>query len=207
MAERTYKMTHKDDIAQWLNDMDIKHYIIHNNLKVDVEHNVNLSRKNLNFIPVQFGQVKGFFDCSFNQLRSLDGAPLLVGSHYSCHTNKLLDLEGVPEVIHGNFYCLDNLIRSLSPLKEIKGNLSCTDNLLHYFEFDTFKDVKIGNDLMGNFINVSLNKKQIAEIIHLNPAINEDSVKIRFNLFKTFLEQKKFNSVLANNSKQNKIKI
>ena len=43
--------------------------------KVNVEGDVDLSRKNLIRLPVRFGIVKGFFWCNGNKLTSLEGCP------------------------------------------------------------------------------------------------------------------------------------
>ena len=52
--------------------------------KVNVDSNVELSGKELTSIPVQFGYVTGWFDCSDNNLTSLKGCPVEVGDWFAC---------------------------------------------------------------------------------------------------------------------------
>ena len=54
------------EIINWLDRYNIQYCTINEDLTVDVEGDVNLSKKGLNFIPVQFGRVSGNFDCSDN---------------------------------------------------------------------------------------------------------------------------------------------
>ena len=55
------------------------------------------------FLGIRFGKVSEYFYCWNNQLRTLEGAPRVVGGNFYCYRNPLISLEGVPEVIEGNF--------------------------------------------------------------------------------------------------------
>ena len=79
----------KKDIEAKLNELDIENYIISEDGIVDVKSSVDISFKNLKEIPVQFGIVKGDFNCSNNQL---------------------VDLKGIPISIRGVLYCTGNHI-------------------------------------------------------------------------------------------------
>ena len=47
----------------------------------------------------------GNFNCSFNNLTSLEGAPEIVGGNFDCAFNKKLkSLEGCPKEVGGDFY-------------------------------------------------------------------------------------------------------
>ena len=70
--------------------------------------NVDLSGRNLKVLPVKFKEVKGNFNCSYNQLTSLEGAPRSVGRNFYCNYNLLTSLEGAPERVGGSFYCSNN---------------------------------------------------------------------------------------------------
>ena len=62
--------------------------------KVDVDGHVYISRQGLSdFKGVEFGSVTGAFDCSENQLASLEGAPEYVGGNFNCNKNRLTTLE------------------------------------------------------------------------------------------------------------------
>ena len=102
----------KSKIESWLIKMNIKNYVINDDLTIDVNGDVDLSTKNLNNIPVQFGIVKGSFNCAENQLTSLKGAPYNVAHFFVCDDNLLTNLEYGPSKVNGSFYCEGNPIQS-----------------------------------------------------------------------------------------------
>ncbi len=99
---------------------------------VDVAGGVYLVNIELERLPVQFGTVGGIFDCCWNQLTSLEGAPRTVGGSFSCNNNRLTSLEGAPSTVGGDFYCHTNRLTSLVGvhriLRRIGGMLSIRDN-------------------------------------------------------------------------------
>ena len=108
-----FKAQRRKLIESWLNKYDIRNYTINDDFTVDVNGEVDLYRKNLTEFPdyIQFGVVKGGFDCRNNTLTSLKGAPKKVGGVFDCSYNKLTSLEGVPKEVEGNFHCYNNKIR------------------------------------------------------------------------------------------------
>ena len=65
---------------------------------VDVEKDFSCSFQGLSdFKGVKFGVVNGYFDCSYNRLTSLVGAPQSVGRDFVCSYNRLTSLEGAPQ--------------------------------------------------------------------------------------------------------------
>ena len=70
-------------------------------------------RSVLSVMGKQPDHVSDGFDCSDNELTSLEGAPSSVGSDYYCHNNKLISLEGGPTSVGGYYYCYDNKLTSL----------------------------------------------------------------------------------------------
>jgi hypothetical protein len=83
------------------------------------------------FLGIKFGRVSGGFRCSFNNLTSLEGAPLEVGGVFECNKNMLTSLEGAPQKVGLSFYCNENRLTSLegAPRKILK-EFSCKDNQL-----------------------------------------------------------------------------
>lgn len=61
---------------------------------------------------VDFGEVKGDFDCSGLGLTSLKGAPALVDGNFNCSRNELTSLEDAPIKVGGNFYADNNPLTS-----------------------------------------------------------------------------------------------
>jgi len=92
---------------------------------------VNLYRLNLPQLPVKFKEIKGSFDCSHNNLTSLQGAPAHVGGSFYCNANKLTSLEGAPQFVSGTFYCSHNNLTSLQGAPAHVGDsFSCSHNNL-----------------------------------------------------------------------------
>jgi len=83
------------------------------------------------FKGVKFGYVNGDFDCSNNELISLEGAPRKVEGLFNCANNKLTSLEGAPRKVD-NFNCSGNLLTSLEGGPDIvcRGGYKCSKNNL-----------------------------------------------------------------------------
>ena len=89
---------------------------------VDVVGNFDCKDQNLtDFKGVRFGSVSGHFNCSNNQLTSLEEAPKSVGLGFNCANNNLTSLEGAPQKLEYTsfLHCSDNPISE----KSIKGVL------------------------------------------------------------------------------------
>ncbi len=76
-------------------------------------------------------KINGFFDCSNNNLETLEGSPEYVEEDYCCNDNVLTSLKGRPKIINDNFDCSSNKLTSLEYCpKIIKSNLYCQNNEL-----------------------------------------------------------------------------
>lgn len=102
-----------NQVKKWLDDMGISKYTINEDLTVDVDGNVFINHKHLKYIPIQFGEVNGLFDCSYNELESLKGSPIFIYGEYRCNNNDLKSLEFAPKSIYGCFHCNGNSLTSL----------------------------------------------------------------------------------------------
>lgn len=92
---------------------------------VDVDGSVNFDREepgqNLEVHPrkkitlkdVDFGRVKGNFDCGNVKIGSLEGAPREVGGSFRAIRCGLGSLVGGPKVVGGSYTCEDNQLRNL----------------------------------------------------------------------------------------------
>ena len=132
----------------------ITNYTINNNGLVDVDGNVNLYNKNLDKLPINFGTVTRNFNCSYNQLRTLEGSPREVGGGFYCSYNQLTSLEGSPREVGSYFDCSDNQLRTLKGISErIDGDLilhlNPVDNICRLFK-TTKQFIELLNDY--NFI-------------------------------------------------------
>ncbi len=118
------------DIEKWLKKMYIDSYDIHDDLTVDVNGDVFL-KGNIKYIPIQFGTVKGEFDCSGLEIKTLKGCPSIVYGTFSCNHNKLASLQYAPEEVGGSFDCSHNKLKTLKGVSaKIGGSLDCSYNLL-----------------------------------------------------------------------------
>ncbi len=130
---------------------------INNVLKVlpdgyELDCNVNLGYRGLTELP-DFSKVivKGFFNCSINQLTSLKGAPKKVTGFFYCSNNQLTSLENAPSEVGGNFNCYSNNLTSLKGApRDVNGNFNCSDNQLTSLE-------NAPSEVGGNFVCCSNN--------------------------------------------------
>ena len=107
-----------EDIDSICKKFDIKNYTINEDSTIDVDGNVYLRHKGLTKLPLKFGKVSGYFDCSFNKLISLSGAPLSVGRGFYCFNNQLKSLSGISGRISGGIYCQNNQLRDVKGVKD-----------------------------------------------------------------------------------------
>lgn len=132
----------KDEIKAWLDKYGIGNYTINEDLTVDVDGNVDLFKKKLYKIPIQFNEVKGYFNCACNQLKSLKGSPKIINDYFSCNTNKLISLKFGPNIIKGDIICYKNELLSLDYLPIIYGVLYCDDWLKGNIQYKQWKLLK-----------------------------------------------------------------
>ena len=86
----------KEEIQNWLDKFAAngENIIINDDLTVDANF-ITIEKKNLNYIPIQFGEVDTFI-CSENNLTSLKGCPYKTNIFFSCARNKLTSLQYCP---------------------------------------------------------------------------------------------------------------
>ena len=86
----------------------ITNYTINSDGSIDVNGDVDLYNKGFVELPLRFNRVTGDFDCSRNNLTSLNGSPKWIGGWFSCQYNQLTSLEFSPDYIGGFFDCTGN---------------------------------------------------------------------------------------------------
>jgi hypothetical protein len=118
---------------------------------VDIDGDFWVPRKSLtDFRGVRFGRVSGFFNCSSNNLTSLEGAPQEVGGVFYCNGNQLTSLEGAPQQVEWDFDCSGNQLTSLDGAPQRIGeNFNCSYNSLTSLEG--------GPLILGGFYNCARN--------------------------------------------------
>lgn len=167
----------EDEITAWLKSMGVKKFVIvedGKNFKVDASGHVDLTKKNLSYIPVQFGVIDGSFSISNNpNLESLKGCPEEVTAKFSCAMNRkitslefgpkkvgglynirqcsLTDLKGAPEEVGGNFNAFGNGLKSLVGGPKKIG----ADYAVYYNNLVSLEGIP---EYVGRTINLSKNK-------------------------------------------------
>jgi hypothetical protein len=127
--------TTKAEVIKACNTYDIRNYTINDDLSIDVDGDVYLTSINLEYLPLRFNYVSGYFSCSNNRLVSLKGCPRTVGGYFSCSNNRLVSLKGCPQTVNGNFLCYFNELKSLEGCpQKVGGNFYCYDNKLKDLE-------------------------------------------------------------------------
>ena len=135
-------------IRAWLEEHGIKNYTINTQGEIDINGDIKITYKNIKEFPyfIQFGTIKGNFDCKHNNLISLKGAPREVKGTFDCACNDLTSLEGAPEKVGGSFDCAHNYITSLEGAPDkIKGYFDCGCNEI--------KDLKGAPKVVGGYFH------------------------------------------------------
>ena len=133
----------------------IKNYTINSDGSIDVDDNVNLYNYRLTKLPLKFNKVNGWFDCSDNNLISLEGSPVELNGFFSCDYNKLTSFEFTPKIIRGDFDCEYNNIKTFeyfpifvkvdflcysNPIYEVWRLFHDTSKIELLNDFDIFRD-------------------------------------------------------------------
>ena len=88
----------------------------------------SLNLVSLNELPIP-EYISGNFNCSYNELTSLQGAPKYVGRTFHCNNNKLTTLEGAPKYVGGWFWCEDNSAKftegDVRKVCDVRGKIYC----------------------------------------------------------------------------------
>jgi len=127
-----------EDIDSICDRYGITNYTINDNGTVDVDGSVNLylsapanDYSGLTKLPLRFGIVNGFFDCSDNKLTTLEGSPDQVNGDFYCSNNQLATLEGAPSYVGGSFNCYNNQLTKLEGCPDhVGGYFDCNNNQL-----------------------------------------------------------------------------
>lgn len=113
----------------------IENYSINPDGSIDVDGGVHLFNRNLLTIPIKFNKVSGNFDCSWNNLTTLENSPIEVGGDFICDFNSLKSLVGSPIKIGGYLSVLGYKLESLD-------GLSIPYDKLRYFNLNSFELIR-----------------------------------------------------------------
>lgn len=228
-------LTRKKDIIAWLDKYHIKNYFLNAHelygYTVSVFGSVLLSQKQLTHIAVKFDYVYGYFDCSHNNITSLEGCPKFVENTFDCSYNQLSSLQHAPLEVKRDFICSYNQLTSLiDGPQHIYGNIECCHNLLVnligmpkrvgsiYASHNRLKHLDGISSYISGIIDVSdnqldfplpdfLNDTRIIYIALLdNPLLKEYQRLFKIEELKIVNEKIKMQHILNDNTKIHKIK-
>ncbi len=141
---------HLHDISQYIKEIDHQDIDLMNRVKgyiksgheflVNIEGNFILSFEKISKIPIQFHHINGFFECSNNQLISLEGSPYQVSKNFKVCDNNLKSLKGAPQYVGDDFDCAYNQLKSLEFVpthigKTFFANHNILDNLRFFPDY------------------------------------------------------------------------
>jgi len=130
----------KEDLFQPFSEEEFAEYVLRNCTRnpdgtYDCKGSVYLMCLGLTKLPIRFRRVEGSFNCSGNQLTTLEGAPEWVGKHFICFSNNLTTLEGGPRYVGTIFDCAHNLLTTLKGAPRWVGeDFNCASNELRTLE-------------------------------------------------------------------------
>jgi len=101
-----------EDIHEICDKYGIKNYTINPDGSIDVHESVYLSKLNLKKLPLKFNKVNGWFSCSRNKLKTLEGFPIEINNGLQLNINELTSFKYSPKIIRGVFSCEWNNIKS-----------------------------------------------------------------------------------------------
>jgi len=142
---KSYKESILVDPKEWLDNRNVKNYVINADGTIDVSGNVEISSSGIRGkLRVKFGKVTGNFDISYNHISNLEGCPNYVGGDFIAHSNDLKKLVGGPEEVGGSYnVCCNKLITLEGCAIEIGKNLYVDNNLLKQIDITS----SIGGDI------------------------------------------------------------
>ena len=140
----------KEDIKYFLKECGLlkdQYKIYDNDLSVDAMGPVNMSYQKLTKIPVKFKMCTSFFNCSYNELETLENAPFTIHGYFNCSYNHLKNLEKGPRLISGHYNCSHNFLNTLRGAPTKVNSFDCSHNFLQDLDFAPIaKDNFIKND-------------------------------------------------------------
>jgi hypothetical protein len=153
---------------------------------IDVDGNVDMSSKCISNIPVKFGNVTKNFNCSYNEIISIEQSPISVGGDFDCSFNSLKNLVGAPKSVGGNFDCSFNNLTSLEGAPQSVGrDFNCSVNELSILfgcpltvggEFNLYRNPitsLVGLSKSFNFLLISLQDISVDYYNGIIPQIEE----------------------------------
>lgn len=169
----------REEVFNWLYDNFIELPLceITENLTVNAYTSVDLAKRKLEYLPINFGYVKGNFDIRDNNLSTLEGSPKEVGGNFYCGRNNLTSLRYSPRVVGDSFLCYFNQLTDLvGGPEQVKGTYNCHNNQLY-----SLKGLPTKLDLLNCDKNNLETLEFISSYIHTSLVVGRNPLKtLRF---------------------------
>lgn len=176
------------EVKSRLAELGIDHRICEISLtdfSVNVHGNVNISNKQLKFIPIIFNKVYGKFDCSSNKLKSLYGSPKIVDGDFSAEANDLSSLEYCPCSVKKIFNAGSNELTKVDFLPKDFERLKLYNNRITEFksldpEYENCVEIDVSHNQLTNIDFVS-SFGSVIELIVLYNKIEKIDISVELN--------------------------
>lgn len=143
-------MNPRETIKYFCLENNIQHYIINDDLSVDVTQDV-IIRKMGRELPIQFNKIYGDFNISGFNLNTLKGSPRIVRGFFDCSYNSLTTLKYAPKEVLKHFDCSYNILNSLKYSPDEVYDILANHNNLTTLDYITSK-IKGSIMINHNFI-------------------------------------------------------
>lgn len=179
----------KYQIDSFCNENYIRNYRINYDFSIDVQQDVHLAYERCQFdkLPIRFNYVDGDFCIYGLGLTTLDGCPKTITGYFDCSDNELTSLEFGPEDVP-IYHCYDNKLTNLDFLpNQHMDELHCYKNLIT--EINKCPDVE-------NFVyydNPIFNLISFMDCFSMNHSIDEIIDKI--NEFEVIKDHNKLDMI------------
>lgn len=147
------------EITKWLDERKVKNYKINDDLTINVDWDVNLSsRINFDKIPYKFKSVSGDFNCSFNNLKTLENCPDYVSGSFLASNNFLENFNYLPKC--DELFLHDNKFTSLKGISNLDFDLlDLTNNSIFGCDEITENNIKkiyLYKNPIDDFLNCAI---------------------------------------------------
>ena len=153
-ASTNFPTTRDEIVELCINKYGIENYTINDDLSIDVDDDVIIAYRGLEYLPLRFNHVSGYFDCSANRLKTLEGCPQTLDSGFYCTNNNLESLKDCTQTINGDFMCSNNKLTDLEYFPEVEGHIRIAENKVHYLVY-TFIN-KADSFMIEDFIDYEI---------------------------------------------------
>ncbi|OYX86458.1 MAG: hypothetical protein B7Y83_01285 [Flavobacteriales bacterium 32-34-25] len=160
--------------------ISIDDYQINEDGSIDVDGDVKFTETTMRFLtelPMRFNKVTGAFDCSGLSLKTLRGSPNEVGGTFNCSYNQLISLEYLPE--KADCLVLDNNISTL-----FTNGSNCNFNKVVLIDIANISENVLSDKIVRNskFLNIIFKYQNYYDVWKNNETMDEQAFESLINV-------------------------